>query len=360
VNKPKILIAASIYPPDAGGPAVHAKKQFEWWRNQGYQAEVVALAHYRKWPRWLRHFLFLRKLLVKALRSEVIYAHDAWGVGFPALVAARLTRNKLILRVGGDMAWEREVETKGKAVSIYEWYRSGMYRNNLFYKLTRIVLQRADMLVVPTELLRRVYIEYYDLESTRIAIIPNPIPSVTAEPKGVEQTIVFASRLVAYKNLDFVLNSLKTVFADYPELKLVVMGDGPERSNLEDLAKALLIDSQVEFRGVVAQSEVLEKTSTCLFALAPALTEFNPNYVLQCMSFGKPFIISSENGLPFKVPEELVFDPKNAKELESRVRNLLTKDGYEKAQQMIKSITFIKSWEDNLKENTEIINSLVK
>ncbi len=353
----RILIAASIYPPDAGGPAIHAKRQFEWLQEHGVDARVVALAHYRHLPKIIRHWTYLAVLGARSFGASVIYAHDAVGSGLPAAIVSKIFNLKLIIRVGGDLAWERAVGDSG--ISLLEWYESGAYRENYFYKLSLRSLKEADRIIVPTPILAEIYQKYYGIPAERFQIIPNPVPEVPKQAIEVEQKIVFASRLVGYKNLALVLRALVQIFPSHPALRFVIMGDGPERGNLEKLSGELGISNQVIFRGQVPQEEVLRETASCLFTLAPAVTEFNPNYVLQGLAYGKPFIITHGHGLPFSVPESLTFPYSDEAELVSRLKYLLTTEGYAEAQNFVQHLDFRMTWEENLEANLKLINQVI-
>ncbi len=355
-SKPRVLIAAGIYPPDPGGPAVHAKAQFEGFPELGVKTRLVAFSHYRKWPKVVRHMFYFFALLSKAPGCDVVYAHDAISAGIPAMWTKQVYKKKLILRIGGDVAWERSGELQG--LSMIEWYEQGFYKDNKFFKLSQKVLQGADVIIVVSALLTDIYTKYYGVNPLKIKVIANPVPEVSGRETKIENNIVYASRLVSYKNLELVLKVLAKVFPAHPELKFIIMGDGPERKKLEAITKDLNIGSQVVFTGTVPQSQVLEETSSCLFTLAPALTEFNPNYVLQGISLGKPTIISRENGLPFSVPTEFSFSARDEAGLESCIMTILDPGGYQKAIEWVRSLNFKMGWSDNLKANVEAIKSL--
>ncbi len=349
----RILIAAGIYPPDAGGPAIHAKRQFEGFGQIGIKTRLVALAHYRKWPKLLRHWVYLAVLMCKAIGSEVIYAHDAVGVGVPASIVAKLLGKKFVLRIGGDLAWERDV--KGSTVPLLEWYKSGAYIQSRFYKLSSQSLKKADKIIVPSQLLAKLYVEYYGISEDKIEVIPNPLPEAKEFEIKTNQTIIYASRLVGYKNLNLVFKVLARIFPKHPDLSFIVMGDGPEREPLEQLSRDLGIAGHVVFKGDVPHDEVLRETASALFTLAPAVTEFNPNYVLQGLSYSKPFVISTDNGLPFSVPEYLSFKYDDEQALFDRIEHLLTKEGYEEAVNFVRTIDFKMTWEENLKLNVVLV-----
>ncbi len=192
--KIRILIAASIYPPDSGGPALHARRQFDWFNTHGHKAQVVALAHYRHLPGGVRHIFYLVALIFRAYNFEVVYAHDALGAGIPALIAAKLFGRKFVVRVGGDLAWERLCA----GASMLEWYEKGGHKGARTFKLTRWLIKRAELIIVPSGLLTNIYTKYYGVTEDKIKTIPNPIPSLSNVEVVTGHSIIFASRLVRY------------------------------------------------------------------------------------------------------------------------------------------------------------------
>lgn len=229
-----VVIAASTYPPIAGGPALHAKTYFEEFNARGYDTHVISLSTYMKFPFGIRHALFFARLLIRTVGADVVYAMDPLGVGVVAARVARLTRTKLMVRSGGDVVWERAAERGETTLSMHEYYGSGLYRKSKLFASCKRVLAAAAIIVVPSELLALVYRDFYAVPEQKFALIPNPLPAtmgVHPEFPG-DRSIVFASRLVAYKNLDFVLRSFAAVYPQIAPAKLVVLGDGPEKKRL--------------------------------------------------------------------------------------------------------------------------------
>jgi glycosyltransferase involved in cell wall biosynthesis len=355
----KILIATSTYPPDPGGPSIHAEAQYKWFIKQGIPADVIILSHFKRWPFLVRHLLFLKALLEVASKYNLIYAYDCLGAGFPAYIVAKILGKKFVIRIGGDVVWERKSEQGDTHLSLNEWYEKSYHRHNWLYRISKKVMLGADAIIVPSPILAQLYRRHYSVPTQKIIIVENPAPEVEFKDWPQEKTIVFASRLVAYKNLDTVIKVLSRVLPEFPNVKFMVMGDGPERDNLEALVRKLNMSDRVIFTGSVSQEEVMVKTASSLFAIAPALTEFNPNYILQAVSFKKPFIMSRENGLPFQVPDELLFDPKSEVELEGRLRSMLSERGYERALEIVQAIRELGNWEDVLNANHKVFESVL-
>ncbi|MDR6985814.1 glycosyltransferase involved in cell wall biosynthesis [Paenarthrobacter nitroguajacolicus] len=84
-----------------------------------------------------------------------------------------------------------------------------------------------------------------------IHVVPNGTIDVpkTVGPRDPEPTVVVVSRLVPHKRLDLLLGQLALAAASIPKLRLEIVGDGPERPRLQQLAMDLGLDDTVTFHG---------------------------------------------------------------------------------------------------------------
>ncbi len=101
-----------------------------------------------------------------------------------------------------------------------------------------------------------------------------------SEEKGVKYLIEAAS-ILRDKNVDF---------------KLIVVGDGPERAELENLVKERSLEEQVVFVGF--QTDVATWLTTFDVFVLPSLTEGTPMALLEAMSMGIPVIATAVGGVP--------------------------------------------------------------
>ncbi|MEL6108313.1 MAG: glycosyltransferase, partial [Planctomycetota bacterium] len=63
------------------------------------------------------------------------------------------------------------------------------------------------------------------------------------------KTLIFASRLVSRKRVDFLLSTFALVVRDEPDARLIIVGDGPERQELEGTARSLGVAERTHFVG---------------------------------------------------------------------------------------------------------------
>ena len=105
--------------------------------------------------------------------------------------------------------------------------------------------------------------------------------------------LIVVSRLVSYKRVDVVLMAVASLRADIPGLAVTIVGQGPERTNLERLAADLGIADIVRFAGFIERHEDvlrLVAESRCLVS-ASEIEGFGIALV-EGMALGTPYVIS--------------------------------------------------------------------
>ena len=135
----KILLAAAIYPPDPGGPATHALMLEGAARAEGHEVHTVVFSRFHHLPPGIRHLRYLVELIKEVRGVDVIYAHDARSTGLPAYLVSLLFRKPLVLRIGGDVVWEKAMAQGALALSVRQFYKDGRGHGLLFDQLLEFV-----------------------------------------------------------------------------------------------------------------------------------------------------------------------------------------------------------------------------
>lgn len=135
--------------------------------------------------------------------------------------------------------------------------------------------------------------------------VHNGVPQRGQRPPLGERPVVgYAGRLVPKKGVDTLLAALATLRERVPEVRLVIAGDGPERSRLELMANTLGVDGAVDFLGHL-DAAGLEQ------AMAPAWVQAVPSrweepfglVAAEAMMRGTAVVVSDAGGLPEQVVE---------------------------------------------------------
>lgn len=120
--------------------------------------------------------------------------------------------------------------------------------------------------------------------------------------------LLFVGRLVPYKCADLVIEAISRLAEDVRHRTvLTIVGDGPERGNLERLAERLNLAGQVRFPGWVPQQQTIDFYRRSDIFCFPSIREFGGAVVLEAMAAGLPCIVADYGGIAEYVTEETGF-----------------------------------------------------
>lgn len=122
-------------------------------------------------------------------------------------------------------------------------------------------------------------------------VIPNPIdpdPLWDRPNRNEEKKIIAVGRLAKEKNYPLLLHAFARILPDFPDYRLEILGEGPERKAIELLIQDLALENTVSMPGFV--SNVREKVfSASIYALSSEY-EGMPNALMEAMCLGTPCI----------------------------------------------------------------------
>jgi glycosyltransferase involved in cell wall biosynthesis len=132
-------------------------------------------------------------------------------------------------------------------------------------------------------------------------------------PQAPEQpAILYMSRFVREKGVYELIEAFAAIAARYPDLTLVMAGDGAETNGLKQAAATLGIQERVKFPGYLrGRDKARALTQAHIFVLATNYPEGLPNALLEAMAAGQAVITTRIGGIP-----EVVDDPENGALLE--------------------------------------------
>ena len=144
-------------------------------------------------------------------------------------------------------------------------------------------------------------------------------------------TFVYLGRLMAYKNIDVLIEAFKEVIKDIPNAKLIIAGRGPNMDSLKDLSTKFNINESIEFKGYITEEEKREILAKSWVLVQPSSFEGWGITVTEANASGTPVIASNTSGLRDSVVDGksgLLVETGNVKEL-ARVMIALTEmDGF--------------------------------
>ncbi|MBO9362739.1 MAG: glycosyltransferase family 4 protein, partial [Thermoflexus sp.] len=231
----RILIVTGIFPPDIGGPATYVPQIAEGLAQRGHAVTVVTLSDrldhedgvypfrvirlprraFKPW-RMGRTVLVLLRL---GRRADVLFVN---GLALESALANFVLRKPLVMKVVGDLAWERATG-RGWTADDFETFQRRRY--GLWIELLKALrswwTRRADRVIVPSRYLAR-WVVGWGVPAEKIVVIYNavePVDGVEPLPVPLKTPIkaVTVGRLIPLKRVDGLLEALK----ELPDLGLV-------------------------------------------------------------------------------------------------------------------------------------------
>jgi glycogen synthase len=185
---------------------------------------------------------------------------------------------------------------------------SGHWRSLMLWALTFLRRWSCRLVaanIVPTRWLGQL------VQLPRTFVVPHGVAERPLAPPPVAKSSKFAfvGRLVSTKGVDLLLRALAELLRKGIQCSLVIIGDGPERKNLELLCRGLRLAPAVDFAGQVAEHDVKALLSDAVAVVIPSLAgEVFGLAAAESMMQGRPVIapnggalaeVSGETGLTF-------------------------------------------------------------
>ena len=208
----------------------------------------------------------------------------------------------------------------GVPVVVFERGNRFYRRGGVFRLITKFVLKRADRVLIQTSGQKKELLSMYpEIPDSKIVVVPNGIDPEFPPNKTEGKCILYLGRLEEKKGVQYLIEAYrKRGFKD----RLLIIGDGPYRKELERLASGL----NVEFAGKIPNSKVGGFLRRGKIFVLPSLEEGFPTVLLEAMSVGLPLISTRIVGMEDIVKNGengFLVEPGNPDELGEAIEKLL-------------------------------------
>jgi PEP-CTERM/exosortase A-associated glycosyltransferase len=242
--------------------------------------------------------------LAKSFDADILHAHSPVLNALPALRAGR--------KLGIPVVYELRALWEDAAVD-HGTTREGDVRYRASRALETHALRRAGHITTICEGLRR-EITARGIPASRVTVIPNAVDakdfSFGAAPDSALQAklgltgatvIGFAGSFYGYEGLDLLLDAAARLVPRMPELRILLVGGGPQEDALKAQAARLALADRVVFAGRVPHAEVQRYYDLIDVLAYPRkrmrLTELvTPLKPLEAMAQGRMFVASDVGG----------------------------------------------------------------
>ena len=258
--------------------------------------------------------------MIKNWNLDVIHSHTEFGIG----IFARILSKKFKIPL---------VHTYHTLYEDYTHYITHNHFDKLSKKivkdLTKVYcVKTAKETIVPTDKIYKLFKEKYMI-TKNISVIPSGIDierffEENVEKSKVEQikekygitpkdfTIIFVGRLAPEKNIEFLLNAQrKIVEKKINNIKLLIVGDGPDKENYINISRKLNIFDKVIFTGKIPQEEI-QYYYQCADAFVTASnSETQGLTVIEAMAAGVVPICINDMAFIDMLPKKSLFSNQN-------------------------------------------------
>jgi glycosyltransferase involved in cell wall biosynthesis len=339
------------------GQAVHIEEMIQSLREQGHEVVVVApgqgdpasghagsMGGEVGWVQRLRaalpraayelmelaySWVAYRRLLkaARAFKPDVIY--ERYNLFLLAgLMLKRKLGLPLLLEVNAPLAQERERHGGGLALPrLARWAEAKVWRG-------------ADR-VLPVTAVLAGHVRAVGVPDERLIVIPNgineahfagaPVQQEAKRRLGWDNALIlgFTGFVRDWHGMDLVIRWLASPQAPQ-EARLLLVGDGPARADLERLAQGLGIQERVRFTGVIDRHAVPEHVAAFDIALQPAVVAYaSPLKLFEYLALGKAVVAPNTPNLAEVLVDgqnALLFDPEAPQAFETALVQL-ARDG---------------------------------
>lgn len=168
------------------------------------------------------------------------------------------------------------------------------------------------------------------LPADKIEIVPNGV-DLNRFPMGKpgrEPIILYVASLIERKGPTLLLQAFRGVLQRFPETRLVMVGDGPQRTELETMTNSLSISTKVEFLGWQPQQQVSEWMRKAKVFVLPSLEEGLGVVLLEALASGTPCVGSNVGGIPDVISPEVgvLVPPSDPLELQIAIEKFLANE----------------------------------
>jgi len=231
---------------------------------------------------WARYAWALRALPA----TDIVHVFASSGLSFflfvaPAVAVGRVLRRPVVMHYHGGAA--------ATFLDRWGWLAAPFVR-------------AADRVVVPSGFL----VDVFARHGIAAVTIANPVdvPSVDAAP-GEPPVVLSCRNLTPIYDIATAIDAFARLVAVVPAARLLVAGDGPDRSALERQADAIGLADRVEFLGNVDPDDMATVRARATLLINTSRVDNQPVSLLEALAAGLPVVSTDAGGIPDMVSHDV-------------------------------------------------------
>ena len=284
--------------PDAGGSEVHADQVFSRWASTGLQ-----IAHRTSSASRSREF--------ERNGYQVEQRAGRYGV-FPRVITHQLLSKHhydAVIEIWNGVPWFSSLWARRPHVTWLHHIHTDMWKESLpaplapfgrllegtiappFYKAHPVITLAP---ATSDHLLSHGYRP--DLVHVIAPGIDASFTSLNATPRSSWPLICAVGRLAPVKQFDALIKRMKIITQQLPEARLVIVGDGPQRAELQDLIDDLGLTQQVSLLGHISNQELVSLYQSSWLLTSASHSEGWGMTITEAAACGTPCVVLDNDG----------------------------------------------------------------
>lgn len=329
--------------------------------NIAYNDGIIDNLKKNRWLYLLLPFFFISQTLIvykliKDNKVDIIHVHWIIPQGIPILLNWRFIKKKSV-----------KIITTSHGSDLYAF-------NNLFGTyLKKQILNISSALTVVSGSMKKFVEKNYKLKKP-VTVIPmgtnfNTLFKPSSKEKD-KNKLLFVGRLIEIKGVDYLIESLKYITNEFPDIQLTIIGNGSEKSKLSRIVEKNELEKHIHFVAHLDQKQLLKYYQTSTIAVFPFIKDNKSQQeegfglvVVEAMGCGCPVIVgnvSSMKDIVVNNKNGIITDVKEPEELARTIITLLKSPELQKKFSLNSRRHVIKhfSWEQTSNNFLSLINEI--
>lgn len=232
--------------------------------------------------------------VIKQEHIDMVHAHWILPQGFVGVFLKKLFKIPLLTTIHGSDLFP--------------------LKNRLFKKLQHFVIKNSDYITVNSNATRDELITRFPEHSFKVAVIPMGVNTDLFKKRNMKKPrkyeknkiLLFVGRLSDQKGLQYLIDSMRDISRYNQNVKLLIIGEGPYKKELEEIATNLGVGNNLEFLGSMPASDIAKYYNFADIFIIPSLstktgTEALGLSMLEAMASGCAVIGTDVGGIPFVI-----------------------------------------------------------
>lgn len=331
-----------------GGAEEHCYSLKKLLEDKGHKVKIFGKGTFETIPtyvlRFFDPFVYFQTLkLIKNFNPDIVHVHGVTRNISPAPIVAAKKLGKNVVMTIHDFhlycpktwaiqhsgkpcpgfsircVWRCQGREEGIQYFPYhllKWLKVGFHR--------LLIKKYVDLFITPSNKLKELMQYSLNIPEEKIVYLPNFSSLGRNTRRNVSKIksnqFLYVGRLSKEKGVNVLIGAIHLlVIRNKLNVKLIIIGDGPEREKLERLSQLLGLEKNVDFLGRLPRPSLLKYYLESLALIIPSVCMDNsPLVAYEAMGYGTPIIASNIGGLP-----DLVQDNKNGFLFEMGNKNIL-------------------------------------